>query len=106
MVVGLGIRPSICLGQILQSSDEIRSGISVFAFGTKEFWNFIRFNSEVEISGPIGSCSVSRGRAGCSWDGYPGSGVTSVVVVSFQQKVIIVIVRAIVLGSQVNVVTS
>ncbi len=55
MVVGLCIRPSVGLSQILESSDEIRSGNGVLAFGTKEFWNFVLLHSEVEICGPIGS---------------------------------------------------
>jgi hypothetical protein len=55
MVVGLGVRPSVCFSQILKSSDEIRSGNGVLAFGTKEFWNLVLLHSEVEICGPIGS---------------------------------------------------
>jgi hypothetical protein len=54
-VVGLGIHPSVRLRQILQSSDEIRRGNGVLAFGTKEFRNLVLLHSEVEISGPIGS---------------------------------------------------
>jgi hypothetical protein len=65
VVVGLGIRPSVCLGQILQSSDEIRSGNGVLAFGTKEFRNLVLFDPEVEICGPSDSTwrgeNVSRG---------------------------------------------
>ncbi len=33
MVVGLGVRPSVCFSQILQSSDVIRSGNGVLALG-------------------------------------------------------------------------
>ncbi len=59
MVVGLGIRPLVCFSQILEWSDEIRSGNGVLAFGTKEFRNLVLIHSEVEICGPVGS--ITRG---------------------------------------------
>ncbi len=58
MVVGLGVRPSVCFGQILKSSDEIRSRNGVLAFGTKEFRNFVLLHPEVEICGPVGAAAA------------------------------------------------
>ncbi len=67
MVVSLGIHPSVCLGQILKLSDEIRCGNGVLALGTKEFRNFVLFHSEVKIRGPVASTwcgrNVSLGRS-------------------------------------------
>ena len=60
MVVGLGVCPSVCFGQILKSSDEIRGGNGVLAFGTKEFRNFVLLYSEVEVRRSVSS-SGSRG---------------------------------------------
>ena len=54
MVIGLGIRPSVCLGQILKSSDEIRCGNGVLALGTKEFRNLVLLHSEVEVRRSVG----------------------------------------------------
>ncbi len=75
MVVGLGVRPSFCFGQVLKSSDEIRSGNGVLAFGTKEFRNLVLLHPEVEIGGPIGSCSSQ-----CSGNVSLASGVTGVFI--------------------------
>ncbi len=78
MVVGLGIRPSVCFSQILESSDEIRSGNGVFALGTKEFRNLVLLHSEVEICGPVGSyCSRSGGDIYVSLAG----GIAGVIVI-------------------------
>ncbi len=56
MVIGLGVCPSVCSGQILKSSDEIRSGNGVLALGTKKFRNLVLLHPEVETGGPVGSC--------------------------------------------------
>ncbi len=56
VVIGLGIRPSVCLGQILKSSDEIRSGNGVLALGTKEFRNLVLLHSKVEACRRVSSC--------------------------------------------------
>ena len=79
MVVGLGIRPSVGLSQILESSDEIRSGNGVLAFGTKEFRNLVLLHPEVEIGGPIGSCSSQ-----CGGNISLASGVTGVFIVGVE----------------------
>ena len=75
-MIGLGIRPSVCLGQILKSSDEIRCGNGVLALGTKEFWNFVLLHTKVEACRPIGSCC---GR--CGGDVPLTGGVPGVVIV-------------------------
>ncbi len=103
MVISLGIHPSICFGEIFQSSDEIRCGNGVLTFGPKEFRNLVLLNSEVEIRGPVAACSAS-----CSRNGSSGSGVTGVIVVSLEIEVtiIMVVIIAGVLGSQVDIITS
>ncbi len=61
MVVGLGICPLVCFSQILESSDEIRSGNGVLALGTEKFRNLVLLHSEVEVDGPIGSTTWGGG---------------------------------------------
>jgi hypothetical protein len=105
VVVGLGIRPSIRFGQILKSSDEIRSGNGVFAFGTKEFRNLVLLHSEVEVRGPIASTL-------CGDDISLGRGVAGAVVVAVVVAIEIDIVAAegviimVILCGQVDIVTS
>ena len=99
MVVGLGVRPSVCLGQILQSSDVVRSGNGVLAFGTKEFRNLVLLSSEVEICGPVGPCSCWYGG-----DIPLSGGVAGVVIVGLDVDVSVV--KIIVLRSDVDVVGS
>ncbi len=99
MVVGLGVRPSVCFGQILQSSDEIRSGNGVLAFGTKEFRNLVLLYSKVEICGPVGPCS--------GWYGGDiplAGGVADVIIVGLDVDV--GIVEVVVLWCEVDVVGS
>ncbi len=99
MVVSLGIRPSIRLGQILKSSDEIRYGNGVLALGTKEFRNLVLLHSEVEVRGPVASTWGSR-------DIRLGRSVASAVIVSIEIDVVIVVVIVVVLWGQVDIVTS
>ncbi len=99
MVVGLGVCPSVCFGQILKSSDEIRSGNGVLAFGTKEFRNLVLLHSEVEICGPVGSCS-----SWCSGDVTLTGGVTRVIIVGVDVDV--GVVEVVVLWCEVDVVGS
>jgi hypothetical protein len=101
VVIGLCIRPSICFSEIFQSSDKIRCGNGVLAFGTEEFRNLVLFHSEVEICGTIAStCSSCR----CS----SGSGVAGVVVVPVEINVaiIMVVVTVVIFWGQVDIVTS
>jgi hypothetical protein len=84
VVISLGIRPSICFGEIFQSLDEIRCGNGVLAFGTEEFRNLVLLDPEVEICGPIAS-------SWCGGDGSLGSGVTGAVVVSIKINVAITV---------------
>ncbi len=78
MVVGLGVRPSVRFGQILQSLDEIRSGNGVLAFGTKEFRNLVLLHSEVEVRRSV--CS-SGSRGGRDVDVTLACGIAGVVVI-------------------------
>jgi hypothetical protein len=96
VVVSLCIGPSVCLGQILKSSDEIRSKNGVLAFGTKEFWNFVLLYSEVEVCGLVAS-------TWCGGNVRLGRGVVGVIVVSIEIDVVIVVV---ILWGQVDVITS
>ncbi len=100
MVVGLGVRPSVCFSQILKSSDEICSGNGVLTFGTKEFRNLVLLHSEVEIGGPIGSTT---------WGGRDvyialAGRVTCAVVIGID--VDIGILEVVVLWCQVDIVGS
>ncbi len=101
MVIGLGIRPSVCLGQILQASDEIRCGNGVLAFGTKEFRNLVLLHSEVEICGPIAS-------TWCGGNVGMGSGVAGAVLVSIEIDVAIIVgvVVVVILWGQIDIITS
>jgi hypothetical protein len=98
-VVGLGIHPSVCFSQILQSSDEIRSGNGVLALGTKEFRNLVLFHPEVEICGPVGSCG-SR----CGGNVSLAGGATGVIIVGVDVNM--GIVEVVVLWCEVDVVGS
>jgi hypothetical protein len=97
----LGIRPSIRLGQILQSSDEVRSGNGVLAFGTEKFRNLVLLQSKVEIGGTISSTL-------CGGDSCLRISVAGAVVMSIQIEVtiIMVVVAASILRSQVDIFTS
>jgi hypothetical protein len=95
----LGIRPSVCLGQILKSSDEICCRNGVLALGTKEFWYFVLLHPEVEVRGPVAS-------TWCGGDIRLGRGVTSAVVVSIEIDVVLVVVIVVVFWGQVDIVTS
>jgi hypothetical protein len=101
VVVGLGICPSVCFSQILESSDEIRSRNGVLAFGTKKFWNLVLLHSEVEIHGSVGS-SGSRG-GGDVYVALTG-GVAGVVVVGVD--VDIGILKVVILRCQIDIVGS
>ncbi len=101
MVIGLGFRPSVCFGQILKSSDEIRSGNGFLAFGTKKFRNLALLHSEVEIRGSIGS-SGSRG-GGDVYVALSG-GVAGVVVIGVDIDV--GIVEVVVLRCQIDIIGS
>ncbi len=101
MVVGLGIRPSVCFSQILQSSDEIRSGNGVLALCTKEFRNFVLLHSEIEICGPVSSSAWGGGHIDVALAGR----VAGVVVV-IGGDVDVDLIMVVVLGSQINVVGS
>jgi hypothetical protein len=101
VVVSLGIRPSVRFGQILKSSDEIRSGNGVLAFGTKEFRNFVLLHLEVEVRGPVAS-------TWCGGNISLGRGVAGAVVVSIEIDVVItdVVIVVVVFWGQVDIVTS
>jgi len=101
-VISLGICPSIGFGEIFQSSDEIRCGNGVLAFGTKEFRNLVLFDPEVEIGGPIVASSW------CGWNGSLGSGVAGAVVVpvKIDIAIVVVVVIVIVFWGQVDIITS
>ncbi len=94
MVVGLGIRPSVCFSQILQLSDEICSGNGVLALGTKEFRNFVLLYSEIEICGPVSPSARCSGHIDIALAGH----VAGVVVIGGDGDVDIV--EVVVLGSQ------
>ncbi len=101
MVVGLGVSPLVCSGQILQSSDEIRSGNGVLAFGTKEFRNFVLLHSEVEVRWSVGSsgswsCRDVNVALAC--------GIAGAVVIG--GDIDVDIVKVVVLRSQVDVIGS
>jgi hypothetical protein len=98
VVLGLGICPSVCFSQILQSSDEIRSGNGVLALGTKEFRNFVLLYSEIEICGPVSSSTWCGGHIDVTLAGR----VAGIVVISGDVDIVVVVV----LGSQINVVGS
>ena len=102
MVISLGIRPSFCFGEIFQSSDEVRGGNGVLAFGTKEFRNFVLFDPEVDIGGPIVASSWWGG------NGSLGSSVAGAVVksVKIDIAIIVVVVVVIVFWGQIDIVTS
>ena len=68
-------------------------------FGTKEFRNLVLLYSEVEICGPVGSCS-SR----CGGDVSLAGGVTGVVIVGVDVDV--GVVEVVVLRCEVDVVGS
>jgi hypothetical protein len=101
VVISLCICPSICFGEIFQSSDEIRCRNGVLAFCTEEFLNFVLLDSEVEICGPIAS-------SWCCGDGSLGSGVAGAVVVPIEIDVAIIVgvVVVVILWGQVDIVTS
>ena len=101
MVISLGIRPSICYGEMFQSSDEIHCGNGVLAFGTEEFRNLVLLNLEVEVGGPIAS-------SWCGGNGSLGSSVADAVVKSVKIDIAIigVVVVMIVFWGQVDIVTS
>ncbi len=101
MVVGLGVGPSVCSGQILQSSDEIRSGNGVLAFGTKEFRNFVLLHSEVEVCWSIGS---SGSRSGRDVNVALACGIAGAVVVG--GNVDVDVVEVVVFRGQVDVIGS
>jgi hypothetical protein len=73
----------------------------VLTFGTEEFRNFVLFDSEVEICGPIAS-------SWCCGDGSLGSGVTGAVIVSIEIDVAIImgVVVVVIFWGQVDIVTS
>jgi hypothetical protein len=102
VVVGRGIRPSVCFGQILKSSDEIRSGNGVLALGTKEFRNLVLHHSEVEICGPVASSAL------CRDDISLGCSIARAVVVAIEIDIVSAngVVIVVVLRSQVNIVSS
>ena len=99
MVVGLGVRPSVSFGQILQSSDVVRSGNGVLAFGTKEFRNLVLLHSKVEACRPVGSC-----RRWCGGDVPLSGGVPGVVIIGLDIDV--GVVEVVVLRGDVDVVGS
>jgi hypothetical protein len=101
VVISLGIHPSICFGEIFQSSDEICCGNGVLAFGTEEFRNLVLLDPEVEICGPIAS-------SWCGGESSLGSGVAGAVVVSIEIDVAIIVgvVVVVILWGQVDIVTS
>jgi hypothetical protein len=102
VVVGLGIHPSVCFRQILELSDEIRSGNGVLALGTKEFRNLVLLHSEVEVCGPVASSTLC-------WDDISlGRSVARAVVVTIEIDVVSAhgVVIVVVLRSQVDTVSS
>ena len=102
MVISLGIRPSICFGEIFQSSDEVRCRNGVLAFGTKEFRNFVLLDLEVEIGGPIVASSW------CGGNGSLGSSVAGAAIksVKIDIAIIVVVVVVIIFWGQIDIVTS
>jgi hypothetical protein len=99
VVVSLGIRPLVCFGQILKSSDEIPSGNGVLAFGTKEFRNLVLLYSEVEVGGPVAS-------TWCGGNISLGCGIAGAVVVSIEIDIAIVVVIMVVFRGLVDIITS
>jgi hypothetical protein len=99
--ISLGIRPSICFDEIFQSSDEIRCGNGVLAFGTEEFRNLVLLDPEVEICGPIAS-------SWCGGDGSLGSGVAGAIVVSIKIDIAIIVgvIVVVIFWGPVDIVTS
>jgi len=101
VVISLGICPSVRFGEIFQSSDEIRCGNGVLAFGTEEFRNLVLLDPEVEIGGPIVSCC-------CGGNGSLCSGVAGAVVMPVEVNIaiVMVVIVVIVFWGQVDIVTS
>jgi hypothetical protein len=99
VVISLSIGPSVCFGKILKPSDKICCGNGILALGTKEFWNFVLLDPEVEIGR-----SITTWRRSC---GGRASGVARVVIVPVEIHIgiIIVVVVLIILQSQVDIVT-
>ncbi len=100
MVIGLGVRPSVCFSQILKSSDEIRSGNGVLALGTKEFRNLVLLHSEVEIGRSIGSTTWSGGHV------YVALACCIACAVVIGMYVDVGIVEVVVLRGQVDIIGS
>jgi len=101
VVIGLGIRPSVCFSQILQPSDEIHGGNGVLALGTKEFRNLVLLHSEVEVRRSVGS---SGSRGGRDVNVALACGIAGVVVIGVYIDV--GIIEVVVLRGQVDVIGS
>ena len=102
MVIGLGIRPLVCLCQILKSSDEIRCGNGVLAFGTKEFRNLVLLHSKVEAGRAVGSCRGWRGGDVPLTGGVPGIVIVGVDIDIGVFEVVVLLSDFDVVGSSVS----